>query len=521
LEKAAHALTSARLDDDGRREAERETHKLAGAAGTFGFWDASALAREAEEILRGTGPIAPMDAMRLGAIAAELRQQLQAARPEGGLATQTIVAPSLEALRAAHARLLVVGEDAAFHDRLASEARSLGINVLGASTVAEARELLAASVDAVLLDLTLDGAGIPFLEELYNAHPALPVIVVSDGEHFLDRVEAARLGGRGFLQKPVRPSQVIDLLRDSLFVVRSESSTIVAVDDDPALLALIESLLLPLRARVVTVTDPLRVLNVLAENSPDLVILDVDMSALNGIELCRVLRNDPRWAAVPVMFLSAATDSAEVTRMYEAGGDDYVSKPVVGTELVARVRNRLERTRMLRLAADVDSLTGVGTRRRGIEVLERFIRLAQRQLLPISVAVVDLDRFKNVNDRFGHLTGDMVLRRVAAVLSNCFRGEDVVARWGGEEFLVGMYSMPGEAAARRLTLALEKLRAENFDAVDPTLSVTFSAGVTEFPLDGSDWTTLYRVADEALARAKAEGRNRVVGPPAATLVKRG
>jgi diguanylate cyclase (GGDEF)-like protein len=245
------------------------------------------------------------------------------------------------------------------------------------------------------------------------------------------------------------------------------------------------------------------------------------MSALNGIELCRVLRNDPRWAAVPVMFLSAATDSAEVTRMYEAGGDDYVSKPVVGTELVARVRNRLERTRMLRLAADVDSLTGVGTRRRGIEVLERFIRLAQRQLLPISVAVVDLDRFKNVNDRFGHLTGDMVLRRVAAVLSNCFRGEDVVARWGGEEFLVGMYSMPGEAAARRLTLALEKLRAENFDAVDPTLSVTFSAGVAEFPLDGSDWTTLYRVADEALARAKAEGRNRVVGPPAATLVKRG
>ncbi|MDB4873623.1 MAG: Two component response regulator receiver modulated diguanylate cyclase [Gemmatimonadetes bacterium] len=520
LESATLALRYASLPDDVRRDAERETHKLAGAAGTFGFWDASALAREAEEILRGAGPIAPADVARLRQIAIDLRGQLEAARPKAGAATQTLAPPSIEALRAAHARLLVVGDDAAFHERLASEARSLGINVLGASRAAEARELLAEHVDAVLLDLTLEGTGIPFLEEVYNAHPALPVIVVSDGEHFLDRVEAARLGGRGFLQKPVRPSQVIDLLRDSLFVVRSESSTIVAVDDDPALLAVIEGLLLPLRARVITVTDPLRVLSVLAESSPDLVILDVDMPSLNGIELCRVLRNDPRWAAVPVMFLSAQTERAEVTKMFEAGADDYVAKPVVGAEIVSRVRNRLERTRMLRLAADVDSLTGVGTRRRGIEVLERFIRLAQRQLLPISVAVIDLDHFKDVNDRFGHLTGDMVLRRVAAVLSNCFRGEDVVARWGGEEFLIGMYSMPGEAAARRLTLALEKLRAEKFDTVDSDLSVTFSAGVAEFPMDGTDWTSLYRVADEALGRAKAGGRNRVVGPAPHSAVRR-
>jgi diguanylate cyclase (GGDEF)-like protein len=166
---------------------------------------------------------------------------------------------------------------------------------------------------------------------------------------------------------------------------------------------------------------------------------------------------------------------------------------------------------MLRLAADVDSLTGVATRRRGIEVLERFIRLAQRQNLPISVAVIDLDHFKEVNDRYGHLTGDMVLRRVAAVLSGCFRGEDVVARWGGEEFLVGMYSMPGEAAVRRLTLALEKLRAEQFDTVDSNFSVTFSAGIAEFSSDGADWTSLYRVADDTLRLAKAQGRNRVLG----------
>jgi diguanylate cyclase (GGDEF)-like protein len=302
---------------------------------------------------------------------------------------------------------------------------------------------------------------------------------------------------------------VIDFLRDSLFVVRSETSTIVVVDDDPALLLMIETLLQPLRARVIPVTDPLRVLNVLAETSPDLVVLDVDMPRLDGIELCRVLRNDPRWAAVPVLFLSARTEPALVTHMFECGADDYVAKPVVGPDLVVRVRNRLERTRMLRLAADVDSLTGVATRRRGIEVLERFIRLAQRQELPIAVAVIDLDHFKAVNDRYGHLAGDMVLRRVAAVLSSCFRGEDVVARWGGEEFLIGMYSMPADAAMRRLTRAQETLGGETFDSLDAALRVTFSAGVAEFPADGADWTTLYRLADDALGRAKDEGRNRV------------
>jgi diguanylate cyclase (GGDEF)-like protein len=240
------------------------------------------------------------------------------------------------------------------------------------------------------------------------------------------------------------------------------------------------------------------------------VMLDVDMPGLNGIELCRVLRNDPRWAALPVLFLTAHTEPTMVASMFQAGADDFVAKPVIGPELVARVRNRLERTRMLRLAGDVDSLTGVATRRRGIEVLERIFRLAQRQRQPISLAAIDLDRFKHVNDTYGHLVGDTVLRRVATILSTCFRGEDIVARWGGEEFVVAIYSMPCAAASNRLNQALEKLRAEVFEIGGNTLRVTFSAGVAEFPTDGSDWTSVYRVADDALARAKAEGRNRVV-----------
>lgn len=506
LEQAVRALLGGGLSEDARRDAERDAHKLAGAAGTFGFGHASTLAREAEHLLEGSEPIAVPAVLRLSTLAAELRQSLESDERDDVVHDEDAHADALPI----RSRLLVVATDLDFRDRVALEARSLGIDVHTAQDAAEARRMLTGAVDAVVLDLSVDGAGLRFLQELQIARPTLPVIVISNDGEFQDRVAAARFGGRGFLQKPVRPSQLIDLLRDSLVVVKEQLATIVAVDDDEDLLALIEAMLQPLRARVIAVDDPLRALNALVEHAPDLVILDEDMPGLTGIELCRVLRNDPRWAAVPVLFLTARDDPMNVIRMFEAGADDFVAKPVLGPELIARVRNRLERTRMLRLAADVDILTGVATRRRGIEVLERYFRLAQRQAQPISVAAIDLDHFKEVNDRYGHLMGDLVLRRVAAILAGCFRGEDIVARWGGEEFVVGMYSMPGDSAAKRLTQALDKLRAETFESAGATFTVTFSAGVSEFPTDGADWTTLYRVADEALARAKSLGRNCVL-----------
>jgi len=161
-------------------------------------------------------------------------------------------------------------------------------------------------------------------------------------------------------------------------------------------------------------------------------------------------------------------------------------------------------------AAETDALTELAIRRKGREVLERLLALARRQGRPLALAMMDLDHFKTVNDTYGHDRGDEVLRRFGRTLRGAFREADVVARWGGEEFLVALYESPRSACGARLDALLECFRQETFATADgTTFGVTFSGGVAEFPADAQDLDTLIRAADQALYRAKERGRARV------------
>ncbi|HEX2201833.1 MAG TPA: response regulator, partial [Longimicrobium sp.] len=410
--------------------------------------------------------------------------------------------------------LLIVDDDAELTERLAMEASGRGMRVRVATTLAHARaEVAREAPSAVLLDLQLeDGeSGLALLNELAARTPPVPVVVLTARGSFTDRVDVARRGGLGFLQKPLPPPKAIDALEHVLQRGRELRTTLLAVDDDPQVLATVETLLEPAGVRVTGLGDPLRFWEALEAAMPDAVLLDVDMPAVTGVELCRVMRNDARWSAVPVVFLTGRTDAETIQRIFAAGADDYVAKPIVGPELVTRVRNRLERVQLHRNLADTDALTGVANRRRSEEMIGRLLRLAARQSQPFSLGLLDLDHFKEVNDRCGHGMGDEVLRRVAKVLQKAFRAEDVVARWGGEEFVVGMYGMEKDDGVQRLAEALEMMREERFHDPDGCVfDVTFSAGVSQYPMDGADLQALYRGADAAMYQAKDAGRNRVL-----------
>jgi diguanylate cyclase (GGDEF)-like protein len=514
IERAVVALAAAGLDEQLRVEAQRAAHSLIGSVGTFGFVSASEAARELE--LQLADPVAAR-APAMSRLIAAMRRDLEG-EGEGEMGaprSARLTEPADD-----RPRVLVVDDDRDLCKRIAVEAAARDMGCDTALSPQEARAVCAERRPAiVLLDLIFppDGTADAYelLSELSSATPPIPVLVLTGSGAFTDRVEAARRGSRAFLFKALLPAEVMDAVEQFLVRERLAATRVLVVDDDPAVLDAIRALLSPHDLEVTTLADPLRFWETLEEVAPELLILDVEMPGINGPELCRTVRNDPRWSRLAVIFATARTDAATVEEVFNAGADDYIAKPIVGPELVTRVSNRLERTRLYRAQAETDGLTGLANRTKSDQGLAQLAALADRFTEPLSVAMLDLDRFKLVNDRYGHAAGDSVLRRFGEYLRRDFRGNDVVGRWGGEEFIVGMYGMTRENGIKRLTDTLKRFREEQFPGGKGTFRVSFSAGVAEYPCDGRDLPAVYRAADEALYRAKAASRARVL-PATAT-----
>jgi diguanylate cyclase (GGDEF)-like protein len=256
------------------------------------------------------------------------------------------------------------------------------------------------------------------------------------------------------------------------------------------------------------------------DDAPRLAILDWMMPGMTGPDLCRKLRERKREPYTYVLLLTARTDKQDVVEGMDAGADDYVTKPFEARELQVRLRagrrildlqaDLVKAREALREQATHDPLTGLWNRYALLEALEREHSRAARGGTPLAVIMLDLDHFKRVNDTYGHLAGDAVLRQTAKRMQAVVRSYDLVGRFGGEEFLI---VLPGTSGANAAQLA-ERLRAAV--AHEPVsqdllrIPVTASLGVgASGPEPSGDPQTLIRVADEALYRAKERGRNRV------------
>jgi diguanylate cyclase (GGDEF)-like protein len=505
IERAVKALSAGELDEQLRAGACGAAHSLIGSLGTFGFLGASEMARELE--LELTDPLAeraPGMLSLIDTVWRELQGEVLVLR--GAHPTEPIDD---------HLRILVVDDDLELCERIAAEALSREMLCDIATSPHEARALCFEHAPAiVLLDLTFADNGMEdayaLLSELGAASPPIPVLVLTGTGAFVDRVEAARRGSRAFLPKSMAPPQVLDAVEQFRARDRLQATRVLVVDDEPVVLEAMRALLSGHDLEVSTLADPFRFWEVLQEVAPELLILDVDMPGVNGIELCRIVRNDPRWNRLAVIFVTGHVDAESIARVFAAGADDYVPKPVVGPELVSRVANRLERIRLYRAQAETDYLTGLDNRQKVTDGLAQLVALANRFGEPLSIAMLDVDELKRINDRHGHPVGDSVLRRLGEHLRRAFRGTDVVGRWGGEEFIVGMYGMTRENGIRRLVRALEQFSTEQFKAREMTFTASFSAGVAEYPMDGLDVAAVSRAADEALYRAKAAGRSLVL-----------
>jgi diguanylate cyclase (GGDEF)-like protein len=242
---------------------------------------------------------------------------------------------------------------------------------------------------------------------------------------------------------------------------------------------------------------------------PDLVLMDVQMPVVNGIELARIIRQSRRYLSIPIVFLSAEQDVQRQMEARRFGGDDFVVKPIEPARLVSVVRLRAERASAVRSVMERDSLTGLLNHARFKDRLVHELERCARTGAELSVAMIDLDRFKQVNDTYGHLVGDRVIRALSSALTTGLRKIDIVGRYGGEEFGVILLDTAPHAAE----VAIDKLRAEfceiELDASSRRFRSSFSAGIAG-SLRHPSAERIIAAADSALYAAKKWGRNRVV-----------
>jgi diguanylate cyclase (GGDEF)-like protein len=293
---------------------------------------------------------------------------------------------------------------------------------------------------------------------------------------------------------------------------------ILIADDSATVRALARWELEAVGFEVTDVRDGQQALDSAFANPPDVVLLDIEMPVLDGYQTIRALKADARTADVPVVFLTGRVGTEDVVRALKLGGHDYLRKPPEAAELLARVGSALRVKQLqdeLRARADeldrvsrTDHLTGLHNRRHMEEHLQILKASARRHGYPHAVLVIDVDHFKAVNDQLGHTAGDRVLQEIARRLEASLRTEDVLGRWGGEEFLL-LLPHTTAAAAQVLGNRLRGSTSETpIDSLVGKVTVTLSIGgaAAEEPGDHD----LLQLADQQLYAAKDAGRDRVL-----------
>jgi diguanylate cyclase (GGDEF)-like protein len=238
--------------------------------------------------------------------------------------------------------------------------------------------------------------------------------------------------------------------------VAAARQKILVIDDDRTSSLLVEHCLAGAGWAVRTVDDPERALDAVVADVPDLILLDVVMPGIDGFELCRRIRATPGMQLVPIIFLTRRCDLAEKVKGFQLGADDYVTKPFAEDELRARVAAHLERLATVREMAIRDGLTQAYNHKYFKQRLEQELRRSDRYDLPLSLAIIDVDHFKQINDGHGHQAGDAVLCQLVRLLGLQTRRVDVLARYGGEEFALVMPHTPLDGA----TLVMNRICAQ-------------------------------------------------------------
>lgn len=364
----------------------------------------------------------------------------------------------------------------------------------------------------IILDIQFlenDKGTLKKIKELSERYKDTQIVVLSDNDTLKKRLVAARGGADIFLIPPFDVPLLISKLNLMSQNRGSEPYHVLIVDDDVEFVAWCAYTLQQEGMITSVVSRPEQVIPQLIESRPELVLMDWHMPGYTGFDLASIIRQQDAFISIPIVFLTAECDPGKRTQAMKIGADDFLNKPVSSEQLVEAVRIRAERYRTLRFYMERDSLTGLYNHSKILEYLSTELSRARRYNAVLSFAMVDIDYFKKINDTYGHLNGDRVLKDLANLFKERLRKNDLIGRYGGEEFAVVFPNTEPGAVVKVLNEIRESFSRIKHRAEEKFFSVTFSAGITSSNYC-KDTQSLVNASDMALYKAKSRGRNRVV-----------
>ena len=493
-------------------------HRLVGSSATFGLMGLSETARTLESEIKEIASGRPLTADGKQSITRLLETLKLAARDgENGKEKQQ-VSPEIplyspDGSWREGTLVFLLEDDGELSENLAVQLSFFGYRVRQFKQLSRVKEAIAKTPPAALITDIMwpEGrlAGIEIIKEIrQECLWPLPVLFISAQDNMMARLQAVRAGGSAYFPKPVDIGSLIDKLDALTACEIPDPARILIVEDDAILARYYATVLQQASMMTAVAIDPMQVMQPLVDFKPDLILMDMYMPGCNGLELASVIRQQDAYVSIPIVFLSVETNVEPQLAAMDLGGDEFLTKPIEPSHLIAEVKSRVRRSRILNSYMVKDSLTGLFNHTKTKEQLSIEVARAKRQRTPLSFAMIDIDCFKSVNDVFGHLIGDRAIRSLSRLLQQRLRKTDIIGRYGGEEFAIIFPDTTATAAAKVLNEIREGFAKVRQQAKDREFSVTFSGGVAGFP-DYTDANSLNEAADKALYRAKHTGRNRV------------
>ncbi|MBM5570819.1 MULTISPECIES: diguanylate cyclase [Deefgea] len=336
-----------------------------------------------------------------------------------------------------------------------------------------------------------------------------PVIFLSNAHTIAEQIDLMRDGVTDFLPKPFNSQQLIDRLDSLQELARPDPYRVLVVDDSEAVARWTCGVLTDAGMHAKHIQNPFEVILQIERMKPDIILMDVYMPECSGDEIAKIIRQNKLYDSIPIVFLSTETHRGKQLMARSMGGDDFLVKNMEPEELVASISITAERYRQLRRWMTRDRLTALLNHTNIIEELSREVDRAHKECRLLAYAMVDIDHFKMVNDRHGHMVGDRVIKSLSRLLRGGMGKPNSVGRYGGEEFAVILSDHTLMRAAQKLDElrhSFSQLIQISSDAGE--FHSTVSIGVAQLQ-DGMTAQQLIDAADRALYQAKAAGRNQV------------